>query len=66
MPDETEPYRPQRLAELNAETGSREALEAQYGQVWSTETGAAMDDSTGAREMHDKAMMYDPTIDDVA
>jgi hypothetical protein len=37
MPDETEPYRRQRLAEINAQPGSREALEAQHGQVWSTE-----------------------------
>lgn len=36
MPDETESYRRQRVAELNAEPGSREALEAQYGQVWDT------------------------------
>jgi len=25
------------LAEINAEPGSREALEAQYGQVWDTQ-----------------------------
>ena len=37
MPDATEPYRRQRLAEINAEPGSREALEAQHGQVWNTE-----------------------------
>ena len=37
MPDETEPIRRQRLAEINAEPGSREALEAQHGQVWNTE-----------------------------
>jgi hypothetical protein len=36
MPDETEPYRRQRIAEINAEPGSREALEAQHGQVWNT------------------------------
>jgi hypothetical protein len=36
MHDETEPIRHQRLAEINAEPGSREALEAQYGQVWDT------------------------------
>ena len=36
MKDETESYRRQRVAELNAEPGSREALEAQYGQVWDT------------------------------
>ena len=37
MSDVTEPIRRQRLAEINAEPGSREALEAQYGQVWSTQ-----------------------------
>ena len=34
MPDPTEPIRRQRLVEINAEPGSREALEAQYGKVW--------------------------------
>lgn len=37
MSDETETLRRQRLAEINAEPGSREALEAQHGQVWSTD-----------------------------
>lgn len=37
MSDETEPYRRQRLIEINAEPGSREALEAQHGQVWNTD-----------------------------
>jgi hypothetical protein len=36
MPDKTEPLRRQRLAEINAQPGSREALEAQYGRVWDT------------------------------
>jgi len=36
MPDPTEPIRRERLAEINAQPGSREALEAQYGQVWTT------------------------------
>jgi hypothetical protein len=36
-PDPTEPIRRQRLAEINANPGSREALAAQYGQVWDTE-----------------------------
>ncbi|RDJ35737.1 MAG: hypothetical protein DWQ19_08725 [Crenarchaeota archaeon] len=36
MTDETEAYRRQRVAEINANPGSREALEAQYGQVWDT------------------------------
>ena len=37
MPDATEPYRRQRLAEINSLPGSRKALEAQHGQVWNTE-----------------------------
>ncbi len=37
MSDETEPLRRQRLAEINAQPGSREALEAQHGQVWNTQ-----------------------------
>jgi hypothetical protein len=37
MPDETEPFRRQRLAEINIEPGTREALEAEYGQVWSAD-----------------------------
>ena len=37
MPDDTEPFRRNRLAEINAEPGSREALEAQYGKVWDTD-----------------------------
>ena len=37
MPDATEPYRRQRLAEINLLPGSREALEAQHGQVWDTQ-----------------------------
>ncbi len=36
MNDETEALRRQRMAEINAEPGSREALEARYGQVWDT------------------------------
>ena len=36
MIDPTEPIRRERLAEINAEPGSREALEAQYGKVWTT------------------------------
>ena len=35
--DETENLRRQRLIELNCEPGSRESLEAQHGQVWSTD-----------------------------
>jgi hypothetical protein len=37
MPDPTESLRRQRIIEINAESGSREALEAEHGQVWSTE-----------------------------
>jgi hypothetical protein len=36
MSDDTEALRRRRLAEINAEPGSREALEAKYGQVWDT------------------------------
>ena len=36
MSDETEAIRRQQLAEINAEPGSREALEAEHGQVWDT------------------------------
>jgi hypothetical protein len=34
--DPTVPARRKRLAEINAEPGSREALEAAHGQVWDT------------------------------
>ena len=37
MSDPTESIRRSRLAEINSEPGSREALEAQHGQVWDTE-----------------------------
>ena len=37
MSDATELYRRQRLAEINAQPGSHEALEARYGRVWNTE-----------------------------
>jgi hypothetical protein len=37
MSDPTEAIRCERLAEINAEPGSQEALEAEYGQVWDTE-----------------------------
>ena len=36
MIDPTEAIRRERLAEINAEPGSREALEARHGQVWDT------------------------------
>lgn len=37
MPDPTETIRRQQLTEINADPGSREALEAKHGQVWDTE-----------------------------
>lgn len=37
MSDPTETIRRQRLAEINLVPGSREALEAQHGQVWDTD-----------------------------
>jgi hypothetical protein len=36
MSDPTEAIRRERLTEINAEPGSRQALEAEYGQVWDT------------------------------
>ena len=47
MPDDTEPWRRQRLAEINGEPGSREALETQHGQVWSAEELSADFEVTG-------------------
>ena len=35
--DPTETIRRNRLGEINAEPGSREALETQYGKVWTTD-----------------------------
>jgi hypothetical protein len=37
MNDATEAIRRERLAEINSESGSREALAVQYGQVWDTQ-----------------------------
>ena len=37
MSDATEPRRRQRLVEINAQPGSREALKEQHGQVWNTD-----------------------------
>ena len=37
MPDATEAVRREMLAEINAQPGSREALEAEHGQVWNTQ-----------------------------
>lgn len=36
MSDATEAARRQRIAEINVDPGSREALEAKHGQVWDT------------------------------
>ncbi len=36
MQDPTEAIRRQEVAEINADPGSREALKAQYGNVWDT------------------------------
>ena len=41
MNDETETARRARLAEINAQPGSREALEAIHGKVWDTDELAA-------------------------
>jgi hypothetical protein len=41
MNDPTESIRRERLVEINAEPGSREALEQQYGRVWDTQQLAA-------------------------
>lgn len=37
MTDPTETIRRELVKEINAEPGSREALEAQHGQVWDTD-----------------------------
>ncbi len=37
MNDSTKELRRERLSEINAVPGSRQALEAQYGQVWDTQ-----------------------------
>lgn len=37
MSDPTESIRRERLAEINAEPGSRASLEQQHGQVWNTD-----------------------------
>ena len=42
MTDQTEAIRRQRMAEINLAPGSREALEAEHGQVW--DTGEMSDD----------------------
>ena len=47
MTDPIEPIRRETLAETNAQPGSREALEAQYGQVWDAAELAADFDVLG-------------------
>ncbi len=47
MSDPTEQIRRNRIVEINAEPGSREALEAHYGQVWDTQQLAADFDVIG-------------------
>jgi hypothetical protein len=37
MNDETEAIRRQQLTDINSNPGSREALEAEHGQVWDTQ-----------------------------
>ena len=37
MADQTETIRRELVAEINAAPGSREALEAEHGQVWDTD-----------------------------
>jgi hypothetical protein len=37
MNDATETIRRERMAEINAVPGSREALEAEHGEVWNTD-----------------------------
>ena len=37
MPDATETVRRELQVEINAQPGSREALEAEHGQVWNTQ-----------------------------
>jgi hypothetical protein len=47
MPDPTEAIRRELVAAINAEPGSREALEAEYGQVWDTDQVRAEFEVTG-------------------
>jgi hypothetical protein len=47
MNDPTESIRRERLAEINAEPGSRKALESQHGQVWDTKELSRDFDVTG-------------------
>ena len=47
MSDPTENIRREMVAEINAEPGSRQALEAQHGKVWDTEELSAEFEVTG-------------------
>ena len=47
MHDQTEAIRRNELARINTEPGSREALEAQHGQVWDTQELREQFDVTG-------------------
>lgn len=47
MSDPTEGIRREMVAEINAQPGSREALEAEHGQVWDTEQLREHYDVTG-------------------
>ena len=47
MHDETEAIRRQEVAAINAKLGSREALEAEHGQVWDTKEMQEEFDVTG-------------------
>ena len=47
MHDETETIRRQEVAAINAEPGSRRALEAEHGQVWDTKEMQEEFDVTG-------------------
>ena len=47
MPDPTESVRREMVADINCDPGSRESLEARYGQVWSTDELRDAFDVTG-------------------
>ena len=47
MSDAKEPCRRQRVAEINADRGSRSALETEHGQVWDTSELTQSFDVTG-------------------
>ena len=60
MNDPTETDRRQRLAQINIEPGSRQALESEYGQVWDTKELAedfGNDRSTEKPQDHQRHVM---------